>query len=53
MCTSPAATVQQFPRTGGVDVVPPFLPLHVSDSDRNMTVAEYFGLDDPEPRDTP
>jgi hypothetical protein len=29
-----------------VDVVPFLLPIHVSDDDREMTVAEYFGLDE-------
>lgn len=46
MTTSPPLPVQCFPREGGVDVVPYVLPIHVSDEDRNMTVAEYFGLEE-------
>lgn len=35
-----------FLRAGGVDVVPGTLPIHVSDADRLLTVAEFFGLDE-------
>jgi len=36
-----------------VDVVPHVLPIHIRDDDRDMTVAEYFGLDEKTVRDTP
>ncbi|MFF3443620.1 hypothetical protein [Streptosporangium sp. NPDC002721] len=35
-----------FPRAGGVDIVPSTLPIHVSDADRLLTVAEFFGLNE-------
>lgn len=41
----PLPAVVCFPRSGGVDVVPSFLPLHVSDEHRTMTVEEFFGLE--------
>jgi hypothetical protein len=53
MCTSPPVPVHLFPRAGGVDVVPHVLPIHIRDDDRDMTVAEYFGLDEKTVRDTP
>ena len=47
MCTtSPVPPFQCYPRDGGVDVIPYVLPIRVLDEHRQMTVEEFFGLDD-------